>query len=179
MTGTALKPLPGAITERPAPTLSETLHKFIQERGVPGDLTVFANGAKAIVDIRKLWLEFDRSAETQAAGRVLQGFCLAWIRYTSPGEFVSGLAERGMPVRSAYDLMEDFEAFNRLPNLKQIGRLSEIGSSKTRMLAKALGDDLPKFLDGKSTFYGLVPDEVEAASVVDLIKHQPLSRLGE
>ncbi|HVT35745.1 MAG TPA: hypothetical protein VHE37_09175 [Nevskiaceae bacterium] len=123
-------------------------------------------------DTHGLWAAAERGLQMEAAGQILAGRALIELREHLPqGAFSSGLADRNIARRSAYNAIEAFEVFAELPNLDSVRALAQLGITKARALKHWSPDEHKAFASGKPV-RGIQLDAAVELSSRDLVEQQ-------
>ena len=123
-------------------------------------------------DPDSLWQAGQRGLQMEAAGKILAGKAFSLLREQLPSrEFATGLADCGIPRRTAYDAIEAYELFSALPNFNSVCALGLLGITKARALSHWPADDHAAFAAGK-TVRGLSLVEAAELSSRDITQQQ-------
>ena len=161
-----IDPIEQADAERIAGQAEETLAKADEERineikrvavmeSITGDLPS---------DTESLWLITEQGLGRICMDIVLVGRALMALKDSLPhGEFLAGLKDRGIPVRTAQRMMLVARRF-----ADRTGRLLKLSRSKLYAIAEMLDDDQVEQLEAGEDVLGLTLDEAERMTARDL-----------
>ena len=131
------------------------------------------------------WAAAQRGLELEAAGKILAGRALIHLRETlDKREFAAGLAERGVPRRSAYYAIDVYEMFAALPDGASVQALAQIGVTKAMTFSRWAPEQISALAHGEEV-NGLTLDqaadlssrELEALTRQTLEKDAAIGRL--
>jgi len=133
-------------------------------RGALGKLDAELMGATA----DQAWQAAQRGLEMETAGKILAGRAFIHLRESlDKQQFAAGLAERGLPRRSAYYAIEVYNLFAAMPDGASVQALAQLGVTKAMAFASWAHDDVAALAHGEEV-HGLTLESVTDATTREL-----------